>query len=144
MPFTPAQTEGTTSSARTEAGAPLEVSPARSWIASSPVETHSRVLAEIRRGPKLPPAPPGEDSCQPISLEMAQVSPFAQRTLVIRAGGNYAMTPDRALYRAIAFERERIVAVSSDPNGVDAFVKAGAEGMDAPDPNALARIRRHS
>jgi len=44
--------------------------------------------------------------------------------LVIRARGNEAMTPDRALYRAIAFQRERIVAASSNPNSLDALVKA--------------------
>jgi predicted amidohydrolase YtcJ len=50
--------------------------------------------------------------------------------LVIRAGAIYSMTDDRAIYRAIAIRDDRIVAVSTDPHGLDDLVADGARVLD--------------
>jgi predicted amidohydrolase YtcJ len=51
---------------------------------------------------------------------------------VIRAGAIYSMAADRAVYRAIALRDEWIVAVSSDPHGLDGLISSGTHIVDDP------------
>jgi hypothetical protein len=48
--------------------------------------------------------------------------------LVIRAGAIYSMASDRAKLRAVAVRDEWIVAVSSDPHGLDDLITSGTRG----------------
>jgi len=50
--------------------------------------------------------------------------------LVIRAGAIYSMASDRAMYRAVALRDEWIVAVSSDPHGLDDLISSGTRVLD--------------
>jgi predicted amidohydrolase YtcJ len=52
--------------------------------------------------------------------------------LVIRAGAIYSMAEDHAVYRAIALRDEWIIAISSDPYGLDALISAGTRVVDDP------------
>jgi predicted amidohydrolase YtcJ len=51
---------------------------------------------------------------------------------LIRAGAIYAMTPERAVFRAVAVRAEGIVAVSEDPHGLDWLVSADTRVVDDP------------
>lgn len=51
---------------------------------------------------------------------------------VIRAGAIYSMAEDRAVYRAIALRDEWIIAISSDPRGLDALISSGTHVVDDP------------
>jgi len=50
--------------------------------------------------------------------------------LVIRAGAIYSMASDHAMYRAVALRDEWIVAVSSDPHGLDDLISSSTRVLD--------------
>jgi predicted amidohydrolase YtcJ len=66
----------------------------------------------------------------PISTTVTSAPRLAD--LIIRAGAIYSMAADHAVYRAIAVRDERIVAVSSDPHGLDGLVTSGTQVLDDP------------
>jgi predicted amidohydrolase YtcJ len=51
---------------------------------------------------------------------------------VVRAGSIYAMTPDRAVHRAIALRDGWIVAAAADPHGLDGLIAPGTRVLHDP------------
>lgn len=62
---------------------------------------------------------------------------------LIRAGAIYSMAPDRAVYRAIAVQDERIVALAAARDGLDSLIGAGTRILDDPSITLLPAPRVH-